>query len=65
MVKYIYKINIKEKNMDNKEFAYVAAGLDFAFTGFNIYWAISHNNPLSIIAAILCLVSGIMLLTTN
>lgn len=51
--------------MDNKEFAYVAAGIDFAFTGFNIYWAISHNNPFSIIAAILCLVGGIMLLTTN
>ena len=58
-------INIEEKNMDSKKFAYVAAGINFGLTGFNIYWAISHNNPLSIIAAILCSVGGILLLITN
>lgn len=51
--------------MDSKKFAYVTAGINFGFTGFNIYWAISHNNPSSIIAAILCLVGGIILLITN
>lgn len=51
--------------MNSKKIDYVAAGIDFACVGFNIYWAISHNNPFSIIAAILCLIGGVMLLTTN
>jgi len=52
--------------MNNKKINYVIAGIDFACVGFNIYWAISHNNPFSIIAAILCLIGGIgLLLTTN
>lgn len=51
--------------MNNKKINYVAAGINFACVGFNIYWAISHNNPFSIIAAILCLIGGTMLLTTN
>ena len=51
--------------MNNKKINYIAAGVNFACVGFNIYWAISHNNPFSIVAAILCLVGGIELLITN
>ena len=51
--------------MNNKNMAYICAAIDFAFVIFDIYWFIFHNNPLSIVAAILCFAGGIIILSSN
>ena len=35
------------------------AAIDFMFAGFDIAWFIVFNNPLSLIACVLCVIGGI------
>ena len=37
----------------------IFAVIDFMFAGFDIAWFIVYNNPLSLIACVLCIIGGI------
>lgn len=45
--------------MNSKKSDYILAGIDFSLAAFNIYWGISHDNPISLVLAAFLLVCGI------
>jgi len=44
---------------------FCAAILNFAFVGLNVFYAISHNNPASYIAAAICFGMGLFVLLND
>ena len=43
----------------NQNINRIFAAIDFMFAGFDIAWFIVFNNPLSLIACVLCIIGGI------
>lgn len=48
-----------------KEYNYVIAIIDFVLAIFNIYWLITHDSPISLVAGAMCFTGGIIALMTN
>lgn len=48
--------------MNSKKSNYILVGIDFSLAAFDIYWGLSHNNPISLVLAALLIVCGFTVL---
>lgn len=48
--------------MNSKKFDYILVGIDFSLGAFDIYWGLSHNDPVSLVLAAFLFICGITLM---